>query len=149
MIILITIIIFLILYFSFKSIFYKLPALSFEIESRVDDYKTLREKNEKNKNNHGYPNIRGFTRDEHLLEIYNKLEKVKDTAKFSEESGISYALGTGKPIRILGDSEKTYNLLVNLANRLDEGDLYIFKRFIIDKIIDHDKNQYSKIINLN
>jgi len=128
---------FLILYFSFKAIFYKLPPLTLEIEGCID-YKALDEKNKKIQ--YKYPNIRGFTRNEHLVCIYEKLEKLKNIAKFSQESGRFPAFGTGKIIRISGNSEKAYNLLVNLSKRLHEDDLYIFERYIIDKIIPHNKD---------
>ena len=101
---------FLILYFFFKAIFYKLPPLTLEIEGCIDDC------------------------------VFEKLEKLKDIAKFSQESGRFPAFGTGKMIRISGNSEKAYNLLVNLSKRLHEDDLYIFERYIIDKIISKNIN---------
>jgi len=138
--------VYLMLHFFFRRIFYQLPYLGLEIEGYYDDdYKRLDEENKKIE--YGYPNIRGFTKNEHLVSIYKKLEKLKDTEKFSRESGKFPAFGTGKMIRISGNSEKTYNLLVNLSNRLHEDDLYVFERFILDKIIEHDKQQELLTIN--
>ena len=113
--------VYLMLHFFFRRIFYQLPYLGLEIEGYYDN--------------------------EHLVGIYKKLEKLKDTEKFSCESGEFPAFGTGKMIRISGNSEKTYNLLVNLSNRLHENDLYVFERFILDKIIKHDKQQELLTIN--
>lgn len=115
--------VYLMLHFFFRRIFYQLPYLGLEIEGYYDN--------------------------EHLVGIYKKLEKLKDTEKFSRESGEFPAFGTGKMIRISGNSEKTYNLLVNLSNRLHENDLYVFERFILDKIIEHDKQKELLTIKKN
>ena len=135
---------YLLLHFSFRKIFYQLPYLGLEIEGDGDiDHKRLDEENKKIK--YGYPGIRSSTKNELLVYVYKKLEKLKDTEKFSRESGTFPAFGTGKIIRILGNSERAYNLLVNLSKRLHKEDLYVFEHFILDKIIEHNKQELLTI----
>ena len=136
---------YLLLHFFFRKIFYQLPYLGLEIEGFDDDidYKRLDEENKKIK--YGYPGIRSSTKNELLVNVYKKLEKLKDTKKFSRESGTFPAFGTGKMIRIRGNSERAYTLLVNLSKRLHEEDLYVFEHFILDKIIEHDKQELLTI----
>jgi hypothetical protein len=116
LIIITTFLIFFFFFFFLKAIFYRLPRLTLEIEGSID-YKALDE--------FAYPN---------LACIYKKLEKLNNIEKFSQESEKFPAFGTGKMIKILGNSEKAYNLLANLSKRLHEDDLYIFEHYILDKI---------------